>query len=250
MSELDVDGELIGNTELVESNRNILESINSCVLSNKKGIQKLDQALKKLLSTQKPELIIIETTGSCHPLLLVEFFKNHGEVNLTGVFVLVDSLMLSHDFNYGENLIAKMQQNISKGIRDTVNLLVEQIMFCSHLILTKADRIEENKLSDVATYIQEINPHVSTHSVLFGNLKIESLLELPKYDSFKVDQLIKELKPVIDTEKKDDQPYNLESRVIKDDRPFHPERLWEVCHKYLGNKIYRSKGFFWLASRD
>ena len=29
MSELDVDGELIGNTELVESNRNILESINS-----------------------------------------------------------------------------------------------------------------------------------------------------------------------------------------------------------------------------
>ena len=45
MSELDVDGELIGNTELVESNRNILESINSCVLSSKKGIQKLDQAL-------------------------------------------------------------------------------------------------------------------------------------------------------------------------------------------------------------
>ena len=250
MSELDVDGELIGNTELVESNRNILESINSCVLSSKKGIQKLDQALKKLLSNQKPELIIIETSGSCHPLPLVEFFKNHGEVNLTGVFVLVDSLMLSHDFNYGENLIAKMQQNISKGIRDTVNLLVEQIMFCSHLILTKADRIEENKLSDVALNIQEINPHVSTHSVLFGNLKIESLLELPKYDFFKVDQLIKELKPIIDSEKKDDQPYNLESRVIKDDRPFHPERLWEVCHKYLGNKIYRSKGFFWLASRD
>ena len=105
---------------------------------------------------------------------LVVFFKNHGEVNLTGVFVLVDSLMLSHDFNYGENLIAKMQQNISKGTRDTVNLLVEQIMFCSHLILTKADRIEKDKLPNIATYIQEINPHVSTHSVLFGNLKIES----------------------------------------------------------------------------
>jgi len=40
MSELDVDGELIGNTDLVESNRNILESINSCVLSSKRGIQK------------------------------------------------------------------------------------------------------------------------------------------------------------------------------------------------------------------
>ena len=250
MSDLDVDGELIGNTELVENNSNILESINSCVLSSKKGIKKLDQSLKRLLSNQKPELVIIETSGSCHPMPLVEYFKNHNNANLTGVFVLVDSLKMAHDFNYGESLIVNMQQNIIKGIRDTVNLLVEQIMFCSHLILTKGDRIEEGKLADVASYVQEINPNVSTHSVLFGNLKIESLLKLPKYDFFKVGQLIEELKPIINSEKKDDQPYNLETRIIKDDRPFHPERLWEVCHKYLGNKIYRSKGFFWLATRD
>ena len=74
------------------------------------------------------------------------------------------------------------------------------------------------------------------------------MLELPKYDFFKVDQLIKELKPIINSEKKDDQPYNLESRVIKDNRPFHPERLWEVCHKYLENKIFRSKGFSGLLA--
>ena len=250
MSDLDVDGELLAETEIVEENSDILESINSCVLSSRKGIKKLDESIKKLLSNQDPKLIIIETSGSCHPLPLLEFFKNHVDVSLTGVFVLIDSLMLSHDFNYGENLFAKMQQNIFKGIRDTVNLLVEQIMFSSHLILTKADRIEKDKLSDVANYIQKINPHVSTHSVLFGNLEIESLFELNEYDYLKVDQLIKELRPIIDSEKKDDQPYNLDSRVIKDSRPFHPERLWEVCHKYLGNKIYRSKGFFWLASRD
>ena len=38
------------------------------------------------------------------------------------------------------------------------------------------------------------------------------------------------------------------SIVIKDDRPFHPRRLWDVCHNYLDKEIYRSKGFFWLAS--
>jgi G3E family GTPase len=250
MSELDVDGELIANTEIVESNSDILESINSCVLSSKKGIQKLDKALKKILLNQNPKLIIIETSGSCHPMPLIEYFRSHKLVQLTGLFVLVDSLMLGHDFNYGKNLITRMQENIIHGIRDTVNLLVEQIMFCSHLMLTKADRIDKNKLPNVATYIEEINPHVSTHSVLFGNLEIDSLFDIPEYDYFKVDQLIKELKPIVDSEKKDDQPYNLETRVIKDDRPFHPERLWEVCHKYLGNKIYRSKGFFWLASRE
>lgn len=74
MSELDVDGELISNTDVVEENNQILESIPSCVLSSKQGIKKLDESIKKLLSNQSPKLIIIETSGSCHPLPLVEYF--------------------------------------------------------------------------------------------------------------------------------------------------------------------------------
>ena len=143
-----------------------------------------------------------------------------------------------------------MQDNMSTGKRDTVNLLVEQIMFCSHLILTKADRIQQEKLPEIATHVQGINPFASTHSVLFGKLKIESLFELEDYDFFKVNQLIEELKPIIELEQQGDRPYNLATRIIKDDRPFHPQRLWDICHDYLDQRIYRSKGFFWLASRD
>ena len=250
MSELDVDGELIGNTHIAEENNNIFVSISSSVLSSKIGIEKLDQAVQKLLSNQDPEMIIIETSGSCHPMPLIEYFKAHTKVKLTGVFVLVDSLMLAHDFNYGELLIPKMQENIIAGKRDTINFLVEQILFCSHLIITKTDRIEAEKLPDIATYIQQINPSASTHSVIFGKLTIESLFELEEYDYFKVDQLIKELKPVLQADEHGDKPYNLESIVIEDDRPFHPQRLWDICHQYLDKRIYRSKGFFWLASRD
>ena len=39
MSELDVDGELLGNTDIVEDNKRVLESISSCVLSSKKGLK-------------------------------------------------------------------------------------------------------------------------------------------------------------------------------------------------------------------
>lgn len=250
MSELDVDGELIANTEIVEENSHIMESIPSCVLSSKKGIQKLDESIKKLLSNQSPNLIIIETSGSCHPLPLVEFFQDNLNVRLTGLFTLVDSLMLSHDYNYGETLIPKMQENISKGKRDTVNLLVEQIMFSSHLILTKADRIKNEKLPDIATFIQGINPNVSTHSVQFGKLNIDALFELPEYNYFQVAKLIEELKPILLKEENQDSPYDLATRVIKDERPFHPQRLWDACHNYLDQGIYRSKGFFWLSSRS
>ncbi|MEO0572291.1 MAG: GTP-binding protein [Bacteroidota bacterium] len=250
MSELDVDGELLAVTDVVEEDNSILESIHSCVLSSKRGIQELDKSLKKLLSNQDPEFVIIETSGSCHPMPLINYFEDHVEVQLTGVFALVDSLMLAHDYDYGENLVPKMQNNLVQNRRDTVNLLVEQLLFCSHVLLTKADRIDDNKLPHIASYIQGINPFASTHSVHFGKLDLDSLFDLEAYDYFRVAQLVEELQPVLLEEEENDRPYDLATRVIKDDRPFHPQRLWEICHQYLDKGIYRSKGFFWLASRD
>lgn len=250
MSELDVDGELIGNMDMVEENEEMMVSISSCVLSSKQGIEKLDQAFHKLMDSQNPELIIVETSGSGHPLPLVEYFKAQPKAKLTGVFVLVDSLMLAHDYDYGKQLIPQMKKNLAEGKRETVNLLVEQIMFSSHILLTKADRIGEEKLPDIATVVDAINPHASTHSVKYGNLTIESLFDIPEYNYSHVEKLIEELKPVLEADEQADSPYNLASRVIQDDRPFHPQRLWDTCHQFLDKRIYRSKGFFWLASRD
>lgn len=248
MSELDVDGELLGETAIVEDDESVLESISSCVLSSKEGVKKLDASIQKLVNVHNPELIIIETSGSCHPLPLIKYFKKQINLKLTGFFVLVDSLMLAHDFDYGKNLIPIIQQNRLNGKRDMVNLLVEQILFSSHLFVTKRDKIAEEKLPEIASYIQQINPLISIHSLLFGKLKIASLFELKEYNYNKVSKLIAQLKPELNLAK-ENQPYNILTRVIKDERPFHPQRLWDACHQYLGNKIYRSKGFFWLASR-
>lgn len=250
MSELDVDGDLIAKTDIVENNRLMFQSIHSCVLSSQKGIAKLKEALDTLLSNQQPELIIIETSGSCHPMPLVEFFKAQSHLRLTGVLVLVDSLMLAHDYHYGRQLVPMMRYNLQHQKRDMVNLLVEQIMFCSHLIVTKADRVEQEQLTEIARFIRPINPHVSILSVLFGKLSIDDILAMPEYNFHRVALLADELRPVLEAEASGDRPYNMATRVIKDDRPFHPQRLWEVCHQYLDKRIYRSKGFFWLVSRD
>ena len=108
MSELDVDGELIANTGAVEEDERILESISSFVLSSKAGIKKLDQSIIKLLNNNLPDIIIVETSGSCHPMPLIQYFKNHERIKLTGVFVLVDSVMIANDFDYGKKLIPNM----------------------------------------------------------------------------------------------------------------------------------------------
>ncbi len=250
MSDLDVDGVLIGNSDVVEKNKNIMESIHSCVLSSKKGIQKLDSAINKLLSNQNPKLVIIETSGSCHPMPLTQYFKKHPQLKLSKILVLLDCLMLAQDHNYGRSIIPQMQDNFTNNTRNILNLMVEQIMFSSHILLTKADRIKESKLSDIASRIKPINPYASINSVHFGKLSIESLVDYIDYDFDRVSKLVEELKPILESEEQSDRPYDLATRIIKDDRPFHPKRLWNICHKYLDQRIYRSKGFFWLASRS
>lgn len=252
MSTLDIDGELIGNMDIVEHNEGIFSTIYGVSLCSQTGLAELDKNLKKLLTQNHPQLIIIETSGSTHPLPLIEYFKTQTRVQLTGVLTLVDSLMLAHDYQNGQNLIPVMQQNIANNIRDTTNLLVEQMLFCSHLFFSKTDRITEQQLNTMASCVQQINPMVSAHALQFGNLAIEALLELEGYDYQQVSQLITELKPIVNqsTDQSESDPYNMVSSVIKDERPFHPQRLWQTCNAFLGDKIYRSKGFFWLASRD
>ena len=250
MSELEVDAEILSDESILDKEDDVLKSISSCVLSSKTGIRKLDKTIRNLLANKEPDLIIIETSGSSHPMPLIKYFKEQSLVKLTGFFVLVDSLVMAQDFKCGETLIPKMQQNMIEGVRDIENLLVEQILFCSHLILTKGDRVKEQKLTEIATHIKKINPFSSSYSVVFGKMKIESLFEIDEYNYSNVEQLFQELEHILDSEQQLNKPYDLVSSVIKDDRPFHPQRFWDVCQKYLDKRIYRSKGFFWLASRN
>ena len=252
MSELDVDGELLGNNPAIEEGDSPLISIHACVLSSQQGLKKLASALDKLtqFTTQKTQLILIETSGSCHPMPLIQFFKEYNEMTLTGVFTLVDSLTLCHDFENGQSLVPAFQKNLASGLRDTTNLLVEQILFGSHIFLTKADRIPDLQRHALIETLRNINPNAPVQQLQFGNMSLSSLLDLPTYDFQSVAILTEELSRELSTEVEADRPYNIATRVIRSDKPFHPTRLWDVCHEYLNDQIYRSKGFFWLASRD
>ena len=250
MSELDVDGELVAQAEFFEEGTPRFQSIHSCVLSSTKGIQQLQAALETILSDGLPELLVIETSGSCHPMPLVAFFGTQPQFKLTGLLTLVDAAMIDQDYDSGQRILPAMQRNVESQQRDTTNLLVEQILFCSHVLLTKADRIDETRIQVIAKSINGLNPFVPVMSLPWGNLPLDDLQAMPEYDYHRVQPLIDELSPSLESERGEDRPYDLATRVIKDDRPFHPQRLWDTCTQHLGNKIYRSKGFFYLCSRD
>jgi G3E family GTPase len=254
MSTLDVDGQLIGDSDIVDrEDRRRFVSIAAGALSSPTGMLQLKQALAEMRRQNPPDLVIIETSGSCHPLPLIEFFRDQHKYRLTGFLVLVDSAMVAQDFALGSEIVPSLQNNLARNSRDMVNLLVEQIMFSSHLLLTKADKLSEGVLERIAAHAHELNPFVAVTSVPWGRLPLADILALPDYDFYRVGQLIDELRPALEAQtatEDEGHAYQMTSEVILDNRPFHPQRLWETCNQFLGDKIYRSKGFFWMASRD
>ncbi len=250
MSELDVDGQIVAQTERFDEGSDHFRSIHACVLSSTKGIHELEAALEAMSSDSPPEIVVIETSGSCHPMPLVEFFATQRRFKLTGLLTLVDAAMIGQDHDAGRGLVPAMQRNVRSGRRDTTNLLVEQILFSSHVLLTKADRIGDEDLRTIAGSIHEINPFVPVMSLPWGNLPLDELRAMPEYDHHRIQPLLEELAPCLEPERGDDRPYDLATRVIRDDRPFHPQRLWDTCTRHLGRQIHRSKGFFYLCSRD
>ncbi|WP_277869852.1 GTP-binding protein, partial [Vibrio sp. 10N.261.52.A1] len=61
MSELDVDGVLILNTDAVSEDQGNFVTISGDSISSPSGVQKLDKALKKLCAENAPDWIVIET---------------------------------------------------------------------------------------------------------------------------------------------------------------------------------------------
>ncbi len=164
MSELDVDGVLIANTEIVDAASNNFVSISADSISSRSGIQKLDSALKNLLEKRSPDFILLETSGSSHPLPWSAICENT-PVSLKAFLSLVDTVMLNDDYDGGKKLIPVFQEHLNRGTRGVESLLAEQIMFCNKLLLTKNDRLPFYVVTEVARAIHPLNPQVAIMAV-------------------------------------------------------------------------------------
>ncbi len=115
MSELDVDGVLIANTDIVDAKDNNFVSITADSISSPAGLKKMDLAINHLLDHNKPDVMLIETSGSSHPLPLVKYLRRHSRVRLKAFLTLVDTVMACKFFPGPVSRIAGMPDTAPSG---------------------------------------------------------------------------------------------------------------------------------------
>ncbi|MEM9043110.1 MAG: GTP-binding protein [Pseudomonadota bacterium] len=253
MSELDVDGRILDTSEVLSRRDPLFASIPAGSISSSEGLERFASAVERFRKAGATA-ILVETSGSTHPWPLLEMIRTSKEVQLHGFLSVVDTVTLAQDHDLGRAIVPAASRNLAAKQRGIENLLAEQIMFANRILLSKMDRIPIERLRMVAEAIHPINPGAEILGMQWGNLKLSDVLAMPPYDHNSVAVLGAELTEwdkVHGTNSMESAAdYRIDSIVISDSRPFHPQRLWDVYNHYLGVGIYRSKGFFWLPTRD
>ncbi|MEM0899494.1 MAG: GTP-binding protein [Pseudomonadota bacterium] len=253
MSELDVDGLILDTSETMSLNDDLMVSIPAGSMSGEAGLKKFTDAIGQFKAHDATH-VIIETSGSTHPWPLLAAIRDNRDIQLRGFLSVVDTVTLMQDLDFGRAIVPGASRNLAAEKRGVENLLAEQIMFANRILLSKMDRVSMDDLRTVGEAIHPINPAADIMGMQWGNVNLTQVLGMPPYDHHRVAKLGAELAEWDEkhgvTSMSSAADYEIDSVVLSDPRPFHPQRLWDVYNHYLGTGIYRSKGFFWLPTRD
>ncbi|MFY1637223.1 CobW family GTP-binding protein [Solwaraspora sp. WMMB335] len=245
MSELDVDGLIVEETEVLDEST--LSVIVGGSIHGPEQLKTLLAETDRLLADPHVDHLFIETSGSTRPWPLVKALARHPRTRLHAWLSVLDAAMLRDDLDHGRAVTTGLSRHLRNGTQGLESLIAEQVMFASAVYLSKADKLSREELQTIGTALHPLNPYVPISSLQFGNLPLGAVIDAPPYDQRRVAGLGREI------EKRDracpDHAY-IASLLLDDPRPFHPQRLWDTYTTKLPQTLYRSKGTFWLPTRD
>ena len=148
IGEINVDEKLIAKDANITDTSSIVGLQNGCICCTLKS--DLVQQIENLISTKKFDYILIEASGVCEPMPIAQAIMQIENGKLDNVVSVVDAKRLVDEFAGGDNLLKKDMDE-----EDIESLLVQQIEFCSTLILS-TDRFEFDAVFESAAWVQHL----------------------------------------------------------------------------------------------
>ena len=157
IGEVNIDAELIQKAGVVtQKDDNLVPLSNGCICCTLK-VDLINQ-IAELVKSGKFDYILIEASGICEPLpiaqsiAVLEGDEEEGTpaiCRLDNIVTVVDALRMATEFGCGDNLL---KDDVDE--EDIESLVIQQIEFCSTIILNKVDMVNEEQLGRVKAMIE------------------------------------------------------------------------------------------------
>ncbi len=233
LSELEVDGELIRNGDIVSEKNGTLASFTGGSLDEHHRsafLATLNQMRRLGL-----DHILIEASGSADPVAIIDMLSTSSDTKQGVVVALVDARALQHDFDFGTTLLGGTHTESPATL-----LLLRQLKAADVIALSKSDLVETSALEKILRNLGRVNPAATLTTCTYGKLDYQLLAGRSRAFQSSSETSVP-LTP---------ETCDIGNTVIRDPRPFHPQRFYELFRDSLGTGIFRTKGFLWFASRS
>ncbi|HCA20678.1 MAG TPA: cobalamin biosynthesis protein CobW [Treponema sp.] len=175
IGEVNVDAKLIADGAKITDTSSIVPLTNGCICCTLKS--EMAQNIEKLIKTGKFDYLLIEASGVCEPMPIAQellMIKNGVLDNVVGV---VDAARLVDEFAGGDMLLKE-----DRGEEDIESLLVQQIEFCSTLVINKKDLVTEDQFKKVRKVIEALHPGVKIIETDHGKVDVGEILSTHSFD--------------------------------------------------------------------
>ncbi|MFB5086940.1 GTP-binding protein [Psychrobacillus sp. PGGUH221] len=256
MSEINIDSQLIQNGGFSRTKETLVELTNGCICCTLR--EDLIMEVEKLAKNGNIDYLVIESTGISEPIPVAQTFTYIDEevgidlskfCTLDAMITVVDAFRFWSDYESGESLLERKQTDDVQDIRDVSDLLIDQIEFANILLISKTDLVTPEYLQALKSFLKKLNPEATIVPMVNGAVPPKEILDKRLFDFEKASQGAGWIKELNDEHIPETEEYGITSFVYRRKRPFHPER-WYDWLKAFPQEIVRSKGFFWLATRN
>ena len=174
IGEVNVDAKLIADGAKITDTSDIVPLTNGCICCTLKS--ELAQNIENLIKTKKYDYIMIEASGVCEPMPIAQELEMIRNGKLDNVVGVVDAARLVDEFAGGDKLLDK------KDEEDIESLLVQQIEFCSTLVINKKDLVTEDQFKKVRKVIEVLHPGVKIIETDHGKVDVGEILSTSSFD--------------------------------------------------------------------
>lgn len=195
-----------------------------------------------------PPQVLVESTGAARPWPLIAALMQDDRFSLRHFIITVDALNLHRDFADGLALTVTAPLPEDPALRYAAAVLAEQLAFASIILLTKTDTIPSLTAQEQVKILQKIQPRAAIGLSANAGLLLPQLESIPAPD-LAIFRSRADKMGLLGADESGATATEIDCLIVREKRPFHPQRLFDACQRHLGTGLYRTKGYLWLASR-
>lgn len=175
IGEVNVDERLIRDGAKITDSSSIVPLTNGCICCTLKT--DLVRNIENLIRTGAYDYVLIEASGVCEPMPIAQSLEQVSNGRLDNIVGVVDAKRLVDEFGSGRALLRK---DIDE--EDIESLLIQQIEFCSTLIVNKRDLVTDEQMNMVRAVINKIQPSVKVIETTRCEVPVEDIIGTNRFD--------------------------------------------------------------------